>query len=379
MKKALLVTHVSGFVPQFEMNNVQLLQDMGYEIHYASNYHNPSYGKDNHRLDGTGIIQHQIDFVRSPYSKENLTAYRQLKQLMKEEHFDVVHCHNPMSGVLARLAAHAAGTAPVIYTAHGFHFFKGAPIQNWVIYYTMEYLLSYYTNQLICINQEDFKRAKKHFHAGNVDYIPGVGIDIKKIADVTVQKEAKRMELGIPINAQVLLSAGELIKRKNHETVIRTLAKELDENIIYVICGHGTLEEYLKDLVKKLNLESRVYFLGYRADIFEICKVSDVFVFPSFQEGLPVALLEALAAGLPIVCSDIRGNHDLVDGGGGFLVPPTDLEAFGKAISRLCSDEALRTSMGSYNAKRAEQYSWQTVSKTMRNIYEDLLKYGKED
>ena len=123
-KKALLVTTVSGFVPQFEMNNVRLLQNMGFEVHYASNYNTPSYGTDNHRLDGTGIIRHQIDFVRSPFKPENITVFRQLKAVMEQEQFQLVHCHTPMGGVMARLAAHATHTGPVIYTAHGFHFSK---------------------------------------------------------------------------------------------------------------------------------------------------------------------------------------------------------------------------------------------------------------
>ena len=135
MRKALLVTHVSGFVPQFEMNNVHILQNMGYEVHYASNFHNPSYGDDNSRLEGTGIICHQIDFERSPFKRKNITAYRQLKKLMEEHEFDLVHCHTPMGGALARLAAHNTHTGPVIYTAHGFHFFKGAPLFSSVFHY----------------------------------------------------------------------------------------------------------------------------------------------------------------------------------------------------------------------------------------------------
>ena len=123
MRKALLVTHVSGFVPQFEMNNVHILQNMGYEVHYASNFHNPSYGDDNSRLEGTGIICHQIDFERSPFKRKNITAYRQLKELMEEHEFDLVHCHTPMGGALARLAAHNTRTGPVLYTAQWLPFF----------------------------------------------------------------------------------------------------------------------------------------------------------------------------------------------------------------------------------------------------------------
>ena len=179
-KKALLVTTVSGFVPQFEMNNVRTLQSMGFEVHYAANYNTPSYGTDNHRLDHTGIVRHQIDFVRSPYKPENLRVYRQLKKLMTEQRFQLVHCHTPMGGVMARLAAHATGTGPVIYTAHGFHFFTGAPMKNWLLYYPMERFLSRFTAQQICINREDYQRAVRQFHAKYVDYIPGVGVDLNR-------------------------------------------------------------------------------------------------------------------------------------------------------------------------------------------------------
>ena len=376
MKKALLVTHVSGFVPQFEMGNVKILQEMGYEVHYASNYHNPSYGDDNHRLDGTGIIRHQVDFERSPYSLKNLTAYRQLKKLMEEERFDLVHCHNPMSGVITRLAAHATHTKPVVYTAHGFHFYKGAPIKNWLLYYPVEYLLSFYTNQQICINIEDYERAKRFFHAQKVNYVPGVGIDVKRIRDVKVNKSNKRKDLEIPKEAIVLVSAGELITRKNHETIIRTMAKLKDKRFVYVICGHGELEAHLKEIVKDLKLEHQVFFLGYRTDILEIYMASDICVFPSFQEGLPVALMEAMACGLPVVCSKIRGNTDLVDNNGGILIKPTDVESYAGAILKLGNDKSLRETMGSYNQRIVEKFDVEKISSAMIMIYEDILKHN---
>ncbi|MBO5278732.1 MAG: glycosyltransferase, partial [Lachnospiraceae bacterium] len=162
MKRVLIVTTVSGFVPQFEMNNVRILQEMGYEVHYASNFKNPHYGKDNHRLEGTGVVCHQVDFVRSPFRFiQNMRAYAQLRKLMRENQFQMVHCHTPMGGVLARLAARKyrrTGTK-VLYTAHGFHFYKGAPVFNWLFYYPVEWLLARWTDVLITINEEDYQRA----------------------------------------------------------------------------------------------------------------------------------------------------------------------------------------------------------------------------
>ena len=369
MKKALLVTTVSGFVPQFERNNVKLLQNLGYEIHYASNYHTPSYGNDNSRLDDMGIIRHQIDFVRSHYKLlDNWKAYCQLKDVMKQDKYDLVHCHTPMGGVLARLAAYKTHTAPVIYTAHGFHFYKGAPKKNWLFYYPVEKFLSRYTYQQICLNKEDFEIARKKFKAEYVDYIPGVGIDLEKFQNLAVDRESKIKELGLPKNKKILLSVGELIKRKNHETIIRAIAELQDPSLIYVICGHGELEEYLKELCKRLKVDDQIYFLGYRTDILEIYPIADLFIFPSWQEGLPVALLEAMASGLPAICSDIRGNRDLIQESSCLMKENTP-EEYQYAIKKLLKSEETMKKLGKINKAAANDFSQDKVKKIMLNIY----------
>lgn len=383
MKKALLVTTVSGFVPQFEMNNVRLLQQMGYEVHYASNYHMPSYGKDNRRLDGTGIVRHQIDFVRSPYSLKSWTVYKQLVSLMERENFQLVHCHTPMGGVMTRLAAHFTDTGPVIYTAHGFHFYDGAPLINWLFYYPMEKWLSRYTYQQICINKEDYQLAKG-FRARYVDYIPGAGIDLEKVRKMSKLDIAeKKKELGISADKKVILSAGELIKRKNHESVIRAIARIQNKSLVYIICGHGELEKYLAYLIKELELEDQVIFAGYRSDIFEIYQISDLYLFPSYQEGLPMALLEAMASELPVICSDIRGSRDLMGAGllknmnarwrtcdGGILVKEVDdVEAYAEAIESFLKSPSKMQACGSRNALEAERFSVECVESRMREIY----------
>lgn len=394
-KKALLVTTVSGFIPQFEMNNVRILQNMGYEIHYATNYSTPSYGKDNHRLDGTGIIQHQIDFVRSPFKPANIKVYRQLLNLMRREQFDLVHCHTPMGGVMARLAAHHTHTTPVIYTAHGFHFFKGASWINWIFYYPVERFLSHYTDQQICINQEDYQRAKADFYAKYVDYVPGVGIDLNKIHKLDKSSvESKKLELGIPIDKLIILSSGELIKRKNHESAIRAVAKikkqYLEKNptlpdFHYVICGHGELEEYLHDLIQSLDVSDMVTLLGYREDMLSIYQIADIFLFPSYQEGLPIALLEAMACGLPVICSDIRGNQDLMgkpisNSGdlktccGGIMIHGADnIDAIAEAITSIQGSQYNLSLLGQKNALIARNFSIENVSEKMELIYKRVL------
>ncbi len=383
MKRALLVTTVSGFIPQFEMNNVRILQEMGYEVHYASNFHMPSYGNDNHRLDGTGVVCHQIDFVRSPYSKGNITVYKQLKKLMETERYDLVHCHTPMGGVMTRLVASVTKTKPVIYTAHGFHFFKGAPVLNWLCYYPVEKLLARKTDQLICINQEDYRRAKT-FRAKCVDCIPGVGMNLGKITYLTEDKRReKKMELGIPADKKVLLSAGELIKRKNHEAIIRAVAQLNDSSVVYVICGHGELDQELRKLAKNLNVEKQVIFAGYREDILEVYQLADIFVFPSRQEGLPMALLEAMSCGAPVVCSEIRGSVDLMGKtttekphsgwslheGGAMVKKADDIAAYVDSIRWCLYNSEWRTACSKRNRLAAKNFSLEKVEKKMREIY----------
>lgn len=374
-KKALLVTTVSGFVPQFEMGNVAILRELGYEVHYASNFHNPSYGTDNKRLEGTGIICHQVDFERSPFNKKNMQAYKQLVKIMKDENINLVHCHTPMGAVLARLAAKKCGIKDVLYTAHGFHFFKGAPIKNWLIYYPVERFLSRYTDTQICINMEDFNNAKK-FKAANVKYIAGVGIDTKGIQEESdiegEEKEELKKEFKLKDTDRILITAGEMIERKNQKFLLEVIKKinEKDTSVKLIVCGHGRLENFLKAKAKELGIENNVIFTGYRTDIYKILGLSEIFLFSSLQEGLPVAVMEAMAIGLPVICSKVRGNADLIDNEkGGYVLDSFDVNVWTDLIYSLLMDKNRLKSFGEYNIVRIQEYDRNNVEKEMRRIY----------
>lgn len=375
MKKALIVTTVSGFVPQFEMNNVRILQSMGYEVHYASNFYTPVYGNDNSWLNGTGIVWHQIDFVRSPlFISKNIKAYRQLRKLMEGTRFELVHCHTPMGGVITRLVAKDTKTRPVIYTAHGFHFYKGAPLINWIIYYPVEWWLSRYTDVLITINKEDYKRAQR-FGAKEVRYVPGVGIDENRINNIDIELQKKREELILPVDAVVIASVGELNKNKNHEIIIKALASLQYENVYYVICGQGKLENHLKKLASNLNIGNKVIFLGYRKDAIQILKAVDIYAFPSKREGLSVSLMEAMACGLPVVCSGIRGNKDLItENCGGYLLNYNDITGFTEALALLIKDSVLRNKMKEFNLCAIKKYNIDLISSHMKDVYEGCYR-----
>lgn len=316
-EKVLILASVASMIYQFNIPNIKLLQEMGYEVHVACNFEKGNscslekiQGLKN-LLENMQVKYYQINFERNILKVfSNFSAYQDVKKILEKNKYKFLHCHSPIGGVIGRITGHLTETK-VIYTAHGFHFFKGAPLINWLIYYPIEKYLSKFTDILITINKEDYERAKTFF-SKRVEYIPGVGVDIEKIRNIQVNKELKRKELGLTLDNKVLLSVGELNKNKNHEVIIKALSKLNNPNIHYLICGQGNLKGYLEKLIKKLNLENNVKLLGFRKDIYEIYKISDIFVFPSKREGLSVALMEALVCELPVICSDIRGNRDLV-------------------------------------------------------------------
>ncbi|WP_337574793.1 glycosyltransferase family 4 protein [Fournierella sp.] len=360
-RKVIFVANTARFFVMFEQNNIRLLQSMGYEVHCASNFEHERDVDAKSILEKLNVTIHQIDIARSPFSVRNLNAYRQLKALMKQERFDLVDCHTPMGGVLARLAAKATKTAPVLYTAHGFHFYKGCPLQNRLIYETIERWLARYTDGLITINEEDYQAAKSFHLRGKAYKIPGVGIDVKGIHDLEVDRAQKRRELGVPEDAFVMLSVGDLNANKNHSTAIKAFAKADIPNSYYLICGEGELRNELNSLAEKLGVSQRVRLLGFRNDVREILKASDLFVFPSFREGLSVALLEAASAGVTCIASNIRGNVDLLEQSQ--LFSPADEEKIADIMRKNVGEkEAL-------NQKGYEKFDKTEVEKRMENIY----------
>ena len=369
--KILYITTVSGTVNAFLLPHIELLMELGYKVDIACNITRPI----NKVILDRGCRIFEMEFNRSPLNKRNLTAFKNLKELILKEKYDIVHTHTPVASTLARMVCKNLSNVKVFYTAHGFHFYKGAPFKNWLIYYPIERWLSKYTDVLITINNEDYSRAKKSFKSDKIEYISGIGLDTRKFSDVAIDKIEKRRELDIPDKSLVLLSVGELNKNKNHETIIRAIARLDNPCLYYVICGQGILKNYLQDLSKELGVENKVKVLGTRNDIAEICKASDVFVFPSFREGLSVALMEAMASGLPIVCSNIRGNTDLVEHEkGGYLVKPQDIEGFVDAIEKLVNNYDIRINMGKSNMDKVKMFSINNVRNEMLRIYKESIQ-----
>lgn len=373
-KKVLFVaTVVKHHINAFHLPYFKMFKEKGWEIDVCARN---DFGENEKCVIPYCDKYYDIEFERFPFKLSNLKAFIELRRLVNEEKYDIIHCHTPVGGALGRLAARKTrkknGTK-VIYTAHGFHFFKGAPLKNWLLYYPMEKLCSYFTDVLITINKEDYNLARKRMKAKQVEYVPGVGIDTEKFTLAAGDRSVIRKQINIPDNKILLVSVGELSTRKNHEIVIRALENISD--VYYIIIGKGQKEEYLEKLVRELNLSERVKLLGYRENINEIYSACDVVVFPSLQEGLPVALMEAMACGLPVACSEIRGNTDLIDEQGGIFFNPASVSSCENAIKRIINMDL--SSMGKYNAFKIKGFSKEIVHECMEKIYEDSVYKGE--
>lgn len=373
MKKLLYILNIAKRVNNFSYTSMLAAQELNIEFHIAGNW---SYASDKERIadeEKYGIKIHQIDFVRTPYHPENIKAYKQLKCLVETEKYDFIHCNTPIGGVLGRLIGKKCNVEKVIYQAHGFHFYKGAPKINWLLYYPVEKWLARYTDALIAINHEDFELAKTKLRLrknGKVYYVPGVGIDTSQYNLSEKSREKKRLELGLGENDVALISMGDLIERKNYDTAICAIARANTPALHYFICGNGPEEERLKTLAESLGVAKQIHFLGFCSDIRELLAAADIFLFTTKQEGLPRSMMEAMASGLPCIASRIRGNTDLLDGTeGGFLCETTDVSAYAEKLKLLANNKSLRKKMGEKNLITIQKFNTETVNEEIKKIY----------
>lgn len=381
MKRVLVLASVASMIDQFNLPNIKLMKEMGYEVDVATNFFEGSTCSDEKIvalkkiLEGMNVRCFQIDFSRNVLNiTQNIKAYQQTKKIIDDNNYTLIHSHSPIGGFLSRIAVRKArrlGTK-MIYTAHGFHFYKGAPLLNWLIFYPIEKICSRWTDVLVTITHEDYQLAQNKMDAKEVVYVPGVGINTADLApkaeDATIKID-KRKELGLFQEDIVMLSVGELNKNKNHEILLRAMAQLGRKDLHYVVAGRGNLKGHLEELAQELGISGQLHLLGFRTDAKELFKMADFFAHPSFREGLSVAVMEAMASGLPIICSEIRGNIDLIKNNeGGFLFSPTELDTACQALKNMleCPN---RNSMGLYNLKKAEELDINAVLEVMKKIY----------
>lgn len=318
MKKVLYVATVDLHIRSFHLQYLKMLKDMGYEVHVATN------GKEQLPYCDK---KHTICIERSPFKLKNIMAVKQLKKIIDNENYEIIHCHTPMGSVVTRLAAKKArkkGTK-VIYTAHGFHFYKGAPILNWILFYPIEKNLSKYTDTIITINKEDYEFAKRKFKKTVIEYIPGIGLEHQKF-DIELTEEEKkeaRKKLGLKANDFVLIYPARLDKNKNQILIIDAMEEivKKNDNIHLLLPGKDELNNYYQNIVNEKKLNKNIHFLGHRDDIPRLLKISDVSIAVSIREGFGLNLVEALYSGIPVIATNNRGHKDIIENGiNGFLI-----------------------------------------------------------
>lgn len=371
IKKVLLVATVQSHICQFHKPLVEMLHENNCEVHVAAR--NNLAEKNGLKLD---FVEHVFDapFQRSPFSTKNLKAYYQLRQIIREGNYDVIHCNTPVGGVLGRLAARQARKkgSRVFYTAHGFHFYKGAPLSNWLIWYPVEKFMSRFCDTLITITKEDYELAKARF-ACKVAHVHGVGVYSERFHPVTIEERIqRRVPEALTGDDYVILCVGELNKNKNQNTLISAAAliKESIPHLQILLAGNGPRESEYRQQIEELGLTEHVRMIGYRTDLEHITPAVDLVVSCSHREGLPLNIVEAMLCSKPVIASNNRGHRELVmNGQNGFLVDADDTSAYADSIIRLFHDKSLASSMGACGLKLAQIYAASMVTKEYKSIY----------
>lgn len=369
MKKVLFSATVDSHILAFHLPYLKYFKDNGYEVHVATN--------------GTEKIpycdvKHSVKIERSPFKLNNIKAIFALKKIIKQEKFEVIHTHTPMGGVATRISSifyRRKNNTKIIYTAHGFHFYKGAPILNWLLYYPMEKFLARFTDILITINEEDYILAKSKFKT-HVRYVPGVGLDETKFSSrMTEQEKIEfRKSLGLSKDDFVMIFPAELTKNKNQIWLIKSLEPILKrKNVHLLLAGKDSLNGLVEKTVNDLNLNDKVHILGFRKDINKLLDISNISISSSIREGLPVNIMEAMYMGLPVVATNCRGNRDLViDGKNGYIINQNDSKHLLEVIEYLIKNYKKVEYLGKESGELVQKYLLTDVMKDMVDIYKGV-------
>ena len=367
-RKVLFTASVSGHIKAFHLPYLKWFQERGFETHVACR----------NATNLTFVDKHwEIPFVRNPFAAENFVAYKKLRTVIEEGDFSLINCHTPMASFLTRMVAHTArknGTK-LIYSAHGFHFFKGASWVYWLLYYPVELWLSKMTDAIVCINQEDFERIEKRGNKACGYYlIPGIGVSKDRFFPVDENKKAQiRAKNNLGTNLFIVVYAAEFTDRKNHQFIVEAIRENLlsiDDDIQFFFAGKGVKETEVKELVKKYNLEHKIHFLGYRSDIDQVYKMADIGVSSSKQEGMGLNLVEEMMCGLPVVATKIRGHDEVIDDRhNGFFFMQGNTSQFVSHILTLKRDKALYQKLSKNALKKADKFELGKSLESMTNIY----------
>ncbi|WP_449536934.1 glycosyltransferase family 4 protein [Ferdinandcohnia sp. Marseille-Q9671] len=370
--KILYVATIASTINDFFIPHIKFLLDKGNVVGIACNkVHDISP-----KLLELGCEIHPITFQRNPLDLENVSAYKQIHRVVAEEGYELLHVHTPVASFITRMACRNIQNVKILYTAHGFHFFKGAPMKNWALYYTLEKMAARWTDGLITMNDEDYLSAKKLKlrKEHSIFKVNGIGLDLQKFVPQTFEKKNKlRYQYGFSDEDFILIYVGELSYRKHQDLIIKAVGrlKGSIPNLKLLVVGSGSKSIEYKELTKSLDIERNVAFLGYREDIPQLMALSDIAVSTSRQEGLPVNVMEAMATGLPLVVTNCRGNRDLVIHDlNGYVVDTDDVHGCASSIERLYKSAEIQQRFSTKNKDLIHLYSIEVVINDMNKIYE---------
>lgn len=373
MNRRILVTSTDLMMVQFLLPHIRNLSENGYEVEIACSEVGGRMQEVRDKIGDCVKKVYTVNLHRSPINPENFKGFREMKHIVNQGCYDIIWTNEPVMGVVTRLAAkntRKSGTK-VLYMVHGFHFYEGAPKLNWMIYYPIEKAMAPNADVICTVNQEDYKRAKS-FNVREAKYIHGIGINTERLT-VGENRKDIREELGLKDDDFFVLSVGELNENKNQKVIIQAIALLRDKNIHYILCGKGDQLDNLKKLVEEKKLKQNVHFLGYRTDVVDICSQADVYVMPSKREGLPVASLEAMYCGLPLVTSNIRGLTDVMENGvSGYMCSSEDVKGFAKGIKNLKNNPEMRKKMGEHNRQTVKPYCIEETKKEILKLIMDF-------
>lgn len=390
MKRALMLAPMGSVHRRFNKANIDALQAMGYEVELCANFENgegPEIHNQKYVGECTekGIKTHSIPFARHSLTG-SLKCLPQLKELLRKEQYDIVHTHTETGGLLLKLAHGVKGRSKFFYTPHGMSFWKGSGLKSQLVYKPLERWICSGMDMNLGMNMEEVENLEK-WNRKSATYVHGVGLNVSRFqgSEGSESKEGLegkvhseqselsnpiRQEFGIANDERMIVSIGELDDNKNHITVIRALAQLGRKDWKYVVCGVGPNKEMLLQEAEGMGLKDNVILAGYRSDIPDVLNAADVFVFPSFHEGMPVSALEAMACGLPVICSEIRGNVDIIkEGDNGYLFSPADSDMLSNKIALLMDNEPLRKQMGAKNREIVKDFSLEAVTEELKSIY----------
>ena len=371
MKVLIIANYAKEHINKFHIPTIKAFKDMGWQVDVACNAD-----------DEVKYCDHiyNLPMERNPYRFQTFKAIKQLKEIIKSNNYDVVHCHTyagKFIGILAAKSFRKDGLK-IVYSAHGFQYYKNAPLYNWLIFMPIDKWLVKNVDLLITSNQEDYETAHKYnFNAKNIVKCCGVGIKTDKFDKQIKTKEEVRKELNIPNDAFVLIYVAELNHNKNQQMLLKAY-KELENkipNLYMLLVGPDHYNGKIQNIIKNNGWMNNIKCLGWRSDIPDLIKASDVAVPSSYREGFGLNILEYMYCKIPVVATNNRGHKETIkDWETGFLVPSNDYELMSQYVLNLYEDNELYTHITENANKIVDSYKEESIVNQIVNYYFKYLK-----